>query len=167
VKRIARIKRRFGFNQITCKQDFVFGVPYGNIARRMTAPAKFKLQMTTVTAKVDRKINNYVVNAGSEIDTDLGGSVLWQATYKSAFSAGYTFSYRDFPGQGNNPIGSRRVDIQEYVTFGINYQPFRWLLLRPYYNAQTRRSTFVGGHYSSTTYGLSVSVMTPDNKRRR
>ncbi len=141
-----------------------------NSTSGLTGRLEFSDQLTprtTVTAKVDRKINNYVVNAGSEIDTDLGGSVLWQATYKSAFSAGYTFSYRDFPGQGNNPIGSRRVDIQEYVTFGINYQPFRWLLLRPYYNAQTRRSTFVGGHYSSTTYGLSVSVMTPDNKRRR
>jgi len=121
---------------------------------------------TTVTAKAERVINSYVFDAGSEIDSNLSGSVAWQATYKSAFTAGYTFSYRDFPGQGNNPIGSRRVDIQEYVTFGINYQPWRWLLVRPYYNAQTRRSTFVGGHFSATIYGVSVTLQTPDEKRR-
>jgi hypothetical protein len=121
---------------------------------------------TTVTAKVGRTINNYIVNSGSEIDTDLAGTVTWQATYKSNFSVSYTFSYRDFPGQGNNPVGSRRVDIQEYVSFGINYQPQPWLLLRPYYNAQTRRSTAVGNHYSSTIFGLYVTVMTPERRKR-
>lgn len=120
---------------------------------------------TSVTLKADRLINSYVLNSGSEIDTDLGASLLWQATYKSAVALGYTFSYRDFPRQGNNPVGSLRVDIQEYATLGINYQPRRWLLIKPYYNAQTRRSTFIGGHYSSNIYGVNVTVMTPDNRK--
>jgi hypothetical protein len=120
---------------------------------------------TRVTVKADRAINNYVLNSGSEIDTDLGAGVLWQATYKSAFSLAYTFTYRDFPGQGNNPIGSKRVDIQESVTAGINYQPRRWLLIKPYYTALTRRSTFIGNHYSSTIFGVSVTVSTPDKPK--
>jgi len=120
---------------------------------------------TSITLKADRQINNYVLNAGSEIDSDLGGSLLWQATYKSAFTVSYTFSYRDFPGQGNNPVGSRRVDIQEYVTFGINYQPRQWLLIKPYYNAQTRRSTLVGGHFSSTIWGVNLAVQTPQKRK--
>lgn len=120
---------------------------------------------TSITLKADRLINSYVLNSGSEIDTDLGGNLLWQATYKSAFTVGYTFSYRDFPGQGNNPVGSRRVDIQEYVNFGINYQPRKWLLIKPYYNVQTRRSTFVGGHFSSTIWGVNLVLSSPDKRK--
>jgi hypothetical protein len=120
---------------------------------------------TRITLKADRQINSYLVNSGSEIDSNLGGSLQWQATYKSAFTVAYTFSYLDFPGQGNNPIGSRRVDIQEYVTFGINYEPRQWLLIKPYYNAQTRRSTLVGGHFSSTVWGVNLVVSTPDKRK--
>jgi hypothetical protein len=119
---------------------------------------------TSVTLKADRSINNYLVNSGAEIDSDLGATLLWQATYKSAFTLGYSFSYRDFAGQGNNPIGSKRVDIQEVVTAGIEYHPRRWLLIRPYYTVQTRRSTLIGNHYSSSIFGVSVTVSTPDKK---
>jgi hypothetical protein len=120
---------------------------------------------TSLTLKADRLINNYVLNSGSEIDSDLGGGLQWQATYKSAFTVSYTFSYRDFPGQGNNPVGSRRVDIQEYVTFGVTYEPRKWLLIKPYYNAQTRRSTFVGGHFSGTVWGVNLVVQTSDKRK--
>jgi hypothetical protein len=81
-------------------------------------------------------------------------------------SVGYTFSYRDFPGQGNNPVGSKRVDIQEFATMEINYQPRRWLFIKPYMNIQTRRSTFVGGHFSSTIFGVNLTVSTPDSRRK-
>ena len=116
---------------------------------------------TTITLKADRQINSYLVNSGSEIDSNLGGSLQWQATYKSSFTVSYTFSYLDFPGQGNNPIGSRRVDIQEFVTFGVNYEPRKWLLIKPYYNAQTRRSTLVGGHFSANVWGVNLVISTP------
>lgn len=120
---------------------------------------------TSFTAKIDRMINSYVLNSGSEIDTEAGASLIWQATYKLAVSPGYTFSYRDFPRQGNNPVGSDRVDIQEYMTLKIDYQPQRWLLIKPYINVQTRRSTFIGGHFSSTIFGVFVTVSTPDRRR--
>jgi hypothetical protein len=130
-----------------------------DIAEQLTAK-------TTFTAKAARAINNYVFNAGSEIDSDVGAGVTWQATHKSAVALGYTFSYREFPGQGNNPVGSDRVDIQEYATLDINYQPWRWLLIRPYFNVQTRRSTFIGGHFSSTIFGVYVTATVPPRKRK-
>jgi hypothetical protein len=113
---------------------------------------------TGFTAKIDRTINSYFLNTGSEIDTEAAAGFIWQATFKLAVSPGYSFTYRDFPGQGNNPVGSNRVDIQEVVTMNITYQPQRWLLIKPYANVQTRRSTFIGGHYSAAIVGVSVTV---------
>jgi len=115
---------------------------------------------TSFTVKIDRSINSYYLNSGSEIDTEAGASVLWQTTYKLGVSAGYTFTYRFYPGQGNNPLGSDRTDIQELATLSINYQPQRWLQIKPYANVTTRRSTFIGGHFSQNAVGVSV-VVTP------
>jgi Putative beta-barrel porin 2 len=119
---------------------------------------------TTITAKVDRTINSYFLNASSEIDSEAGLGVNWQATYKLSATLDYTFTYRDFPRQGNNPVGADRIDIQEYWTLGLSYQPRRWLIIKPYANLLARRTTFVGAAFSSTIFGVSVTVMTPDNR---
>jgi hypothetical protein len=113
---------------------------------------------TSITARIGRTINSYYLNTGSEIDTDAGLAINWQSTYKLAASIGYTFTYRDFPGQGNNPVGSNRVDIQENWTLAINYQPLRWLAIKPYGNLLTRRSTLIGGAFDSTIFGVSVTA---------
>jgi hypothetical protein len=113
---------------------------------------------TSYTLKIDRTINSYFLNSGSEIDTEAAVTVDWQATYRLGASLGYSFTYRNFPLQGNNPVGSDRVDIQEFANMGFNYRPQRWLMFRPYANVLTRRSTFIGGHYSSTILGVSVTV---------
>ena len=129
----------------------------------LTGLFDLKYQLTPKTSfrvKIDRQINSYFLNSGSEIDTDAGASVDWQATYKLAVSVGYTFSYRFFPGQGNDPVGSDRTDIQELATLSVNYQPQRWLQIKPYANVTTRRSTFIGGHFSQDIVGVSV-VVTP------
>lgn len=134
----------------------------------LTGLIDFKQQLTpktSVTAKIERTINSYFLNSGSEIDTNASVGVYWQTTYKLAVSADYTFSYRNYPGQGNNPVGSDRVDIQETMDLGIVYQPQRWLMIRPYANVNTRRSTFIGGHFSSSVYGVSVTV-TPYKLKR-
>ena len=116
---------------------------------------------TSLTAKIDRTINSYFLNSSSEIDTEAGISINWQATYKLAGSLGYTFTYRDFPRQGNNPVGSNRVDIQEHWTLGISYKPARWLMIKPYADLLARRTTFIGGAFSSTIFGVSVTVTRP------
>jgi hypothetical protein len=135
----------------------------------LTGLLDLKYQATRKTvflAKIDRTINSYFLNAGSEIDTDASASVNWQATYKLSVAGGYTFSYRNYPGQGNNPVGSDRVDIQETINLSLLYQPQRWLQIGPYANVQTRRSTFIGGHYSSNIYGVMVTV-TPYQPKAR
>jgi hypothetical protein len=134
----------------------------------LTGLIDFKQQLTpktSVTARIERTINSYFLNSGSEIDTDASVGVNWQTTYRLAVSAGYTFTYRNFPGQGNNPIGSDRVDIQEDANMAIIYKPQRWLMIKPYASVDTRRSTFIGGHYSSTVFGVTITV-TPYRSKR-
>ena len=59
---------------------------------------------TTLVLRVDRSINTYYLNLGSEVDTDAGFTVAWQARYNLNLSLGYTFTYRDFPG----PVAARQ-----------------------------------------------------------
>jgi hypothetical protein len=122
---------------------------------------------TSFTVKVDRSINSYFLDAGSEIDTTAGATVDWQATYKLGVSAGYTFAYRKFPHQGNNPVGSDRIDIQESPVAALVFKPLKWLVIRPYANLQTRRSTFVGGHFSQNIYGVQLTATTPERRHAR
>jgi hypothetical protein len=127
----------------------------------LTGAFDIKYQLTpktSVMANVSRSINSFVVNTSSEIDTAVGAGVNWQALYKLSVYAGYTFTYRDYPGQATNTASGDRVDIQEYANLAINYEPQPWLLIKPYANVQTRRSTFVGGDFNSTVFGVSVTV---------
>ncbi len=127
--------------------------------------AKYQLTpKTSIGATFVRAINSFLLNAGSEIDTSTGVAIDWRATYKTAVSLGYTFTYREFPGQGNNPVGSLRADIQQYASFGINYQPARWLVIKPYANVQTRHSNYLGGDFSATVFGVYVTLTTPSSK---
>jgi hypothetical protein len=113
---------------------------------------------TSFSANIDREIDSYLLNAGSEIVSAAGADLHWQPTFKLTMSLGYKFMYEDYPGQGNNPVGSNRVDIQETTTMSIGYQPRRWLLISPYANWQTRRSTFIGAHFSTNIIGVLVTV---------
>jgi len=115
---------------------------------------------TTLIATVSRSINNYVINAGSEIDTGGGVNLTWQATYKLQVTAGYTYTNRNYPRQGNNPIGSDRVDHQQYANLQIDYQPVPWLTIRPYAKILTRNSDFIGGDFNSTVFGVMFTVST-------
>jgi hypothetical protein len=118
---------------------------------------------TGVMVKIDRMINNYIAVSGSEIDSEAGASIDWQATYKLAVSLAYTFTYRAFPQPAFN--GSYQVDYQQHATMGINYQPRRWLLIRPYANVLTRRSNFIGYDFNSTIFGVSVTATTAGTPR--
>jgi hypothetical protein len=129
----------------------------------VTGDLKLREQLTyktSVSFEFGRAIQSYLFNAGSEIDTTLGVSAAWQATYKLGVTLGYKYIYRDYPGQGNDPVGSERVDIQSAVTLNIDYRPREWLSIRPYANLQWRISNFIGGEYQANVFGLYVSVMT-------
>jgi hypothetical protein len=118
---------------------------------------------TGFTVKIDRAVNNYIANSSSEIDTEAAAGIDWQTTYKLAVSLSYAFTYRAFPQQGVN--GYYQVDYQQYATMGINYQPLRWLLIRPYGNVQTRRSNYIGYDFNSTIFGVSITATTPATPR--
>ncbi|HTB67250.1 MAG TPA: outer membrane beta-barrel protein [Steroidobacteraceae bacterium] len=141
-------------------------------ASGLTGLLDFKDQLTPKTSfmvKIDRTINSYVPQLGSEIDTDVGGSVDWQATYKIAVSLGYTFTYRDYPPQEltglGYPPGAHRSDYQHYGTLEITYQPLRWLSIKPYANVQTRDSNVAGGDFNATIFGVTFTATTPDTTK--
>jgi Putative beta-barrel porin 2 len=116
---------------------------------------------TALTFTLTRAIQNYVFNAGSEIDTSAGVAAEWQATRKLGVTLGYVYDYRDYPGQGNNPVGSERVDIQSSARLEIDYRPREWLSIRPYANVQWRISDFIGGEFNSNIFGINIRVQTP------
>jgi hypothetical protein len=119
---------------------------------------------TSVALTVSRMIQSYIFNTGSEIDSSIGLSGEWKATYKLTVTLGYTYTYRDYPGQGNNPVGSERVDIQSAVNLGIDYRPLRWLSIRPYANIQWRISNYIGGDFNSNMFGVTVTAQAPFGK---
>jgi hypothetical protein len=130
----------------------------------VTGDFKLKDQLTPktdVAVELGRVINSYLLNAGSEIDTSAGVTADWQATYKLQVSLGYTYTYRDYPRQGNNPVGSNRIDHQQYAALGVDYRPQRWIIIKPYANLLVRNSDYIGGNFNSTIFGVSVTVLTP------
>lgn len=138
-------------------------------ASGLTGLLDFKDQLTpktSFTLKIDRAINTYYLNLGSEIDTDAGFAVNWQATYKTGVSLGYTFTYRAFPGQAEGPTRAYPVGYQQYGTLTISYQPLRWLTINPYANVLTRRSNTFGQNFNSDIYGISLTATIGDMKSK-
>jgi Putative beta-barrel porin 2 len=113
---------------------------------------------TSIQLQLSRAINSYISNVSSEIDSIAALNVRWQATYKIGVVAGYSWTNREFPGQGDAPIGSDRIDHLQAVSIQVDYEPLRWLSIKPYINLQTRSSNFVGGDFNSTAYGVYFTV---------
>jgi hypothetical protein len=133
----------------------------GGSTSAVTGLLDFKDQLTaktTLVLRVDRSINTYYLNLGSEVDTDAGFTVAWQARYNLSVSLGYTFTYRDFPGPVAGNTGSHLTATQNYANLAISYQPRHWLTISPYANIQTRSTNAGGGNFNATVYGISVSA---------
>ncbi len=112
---------------------------------------------TSARIAVDRAINSYITNAASEIDTSVALSAAWQATYRISVAPAYTWLYRFLPLQGYIP-GTDRRDHLQYAALTVNYEPRPWLIIRPYFNFQTRNSNYYGGNFNATVYGVNVTV---------
>jgi hypothetical protein len=117
---------------------------------------------TSLEAEVSRSIDSYVAAVSSEIDSSATLNVRWQATYLLGVLVGYSWTYRNLPGQGNEPLGSDRIDRLQYGSIKVDYEPFLWLSIKPYVNLQTRSSNFVGGNFNATTYGVYFTVQWQD-----
>ena len=113
---------------------------------------------TSMHGQISRAINSYIANVSSEIDSTAAYSVRWQATYRLAVVAGYNWTTRELPGQGNLGVDSNRSDHLQYVSLNMDYRPFRWLSLKPYLNYQTRNSNFIGGNFNASVYGILFTV---------
>jgi hypothetical protein len=126
----------------------------------VTGHLDYNNQLTSKTSAhiaADRVINSYLTNGASEIDTSIGASVLWQATFRIGVTPGYMWLYRFLPEQGPT-AGSDRVDHLQFASLIVDYEPRPWLAIKPYWNYQTRRSNLIGGNFNATVYGVTVSV---------
>ena len=120
----------------------------------------YKNQLTPKTSldlQLNRALNSFIANAGSEIDTTASLNILWQATYKLGVNLMYQFGERDYPSQGPTP-GSDRLDHTSLVSLKIDYRPLRWLVIAPYVNVQTRHSNVDNAAYSANIYGVNLIV---------
>jgi len=121
---------------------------------------------TTAEIDLTRQINAYLTNDASEIDSVAALTLNWQATYKIGVVLGYSYTYRQLPGQGGAivagafvPNGSEQTQRLHMPSLTVTYLPVPWLTLKPYINYQTRTSqNFVGGDFNSTIAGVQFSL---------
>jgi hypothetical protein len=126
----------------------------------VTGQLSFRDQLTgksSVEVLLSRAINSYIANTGSEIDSVGTLNLNWQATYKLGVAVGYTYTNRELPNQGNAPA-TDRTDHLEFASLKIDYEPYRWLIIKPYANIQTRKSDIVGANFNATVYGIYVTI---------
>ena len=153
--------KRTSFDGSVTYSSRTSGVQRDN-ASGLTGSVNFVDQLTPKTSfalHLNRSINTYYVNLGSEIDSEAGLSINWRATNKISASLGYTFTYRAYPGQAVGGSDAYPVDYQQYATLSISYRPVIWLSIAPYANVQTRRSNVYGHDFDATSYGVLVTAM--------
>jgi hypothetical protein len=124
----------------------------------VTGKIDYKGQLTgksSVDVVLSRGINSYIANAGAEIDSAASVSLTYQVTYKIGISALYTYTDRNYPGQGVLPDTSR-TDRQHDASLKMDYEIRRWLSIKPYVTYEKRESAFVGASFNATIYGISV-----------
>ena len=141
----------------------------GNSISAVTGDLDYKRNLTgktKVEVDLSRQINIYVATSTSEIDSIATLSANWQATYKINVLLGYSFTYRQLPDLGNAIVGGALVlngttqtQRLHAPTLTVTYDPFTWLVLKPYVNYQTRSSeNFVGGDFNSTLIGVRFTL---------
>jgi hypothetical protein len=121
---------------------------------------------TTVELDLARQINAYITNNASEIDSVATLTATWQATYKIGVVLGYSFTYRQLPGQGNEVVdgvyvldGGEQTQRLHMPSLTVTYLPVHWLTLKPYYHYQTRSSqNLVGGNFDASVVGVQFTL---------
>lgn len=121
---------------------------------------------TSMEAELSRQINVYLAGVASEIDSIAALSAKWQATYKIGVTLGFNYTYRQLPGQGNVLVGGAVVptageQTQRLITpsLMVTYEPVPWLVLKPYFNYQTRSSQNLAfGNFDATAVGVQFQL---------
>jgi hypothetical protein len=114
---------------------------------------------TTINLQFLRAVNSYITGGGSELDTSGTANVAWQATPKLgvALNYGYTqskFSQQTVPGL---VIGSR-TDKSTNAGLNLDYEPLRWLSIKPFLTYQDRTSSVNYFIFNGTTYGVNLKA---------
>jgi hypothetical protein len=118
---------------------------------------------TSMDLSISRSVNANITNTGSEVDTIVGGSLNWQATYKLNVALAYSWTNRYLPDQNGSSgafvvVGGNRTDNTQYVGLNVDYQILRWLDIKPYCNYQMRSSNAQFGNYNATVVGVTVTA---------
>jgi hypothetical protein len=113
---------------------------------------------TSLSINLARTFVPYLTNQSSSIDNVASLALEWQATYRIHVTTSYAYDYAQLPGQGNNPIGSNRLDHLQTATLGIDYKPRPWLWIKPYASHQTRTSNYIGGNFDASVYGVKLTL---------
>lgn len=117
---------------------------------------------TSIRVSYARAVNSYIGAGGSELDSTLGATFNYQATYKTGLAFGFSETWSKFTGQtipGSDVLGRR--DRSPAATFKLNYQATRWLLIQPYANYARRSSNVELYNYSGTIIGIEVLAKKP------
>ncbi|HEX4049396.1 MAG TPA: hypothetical protein VHY19_00760 [Steroidobacteraceae bacterium] len=153
----------FGFGETTRTSPVDYDNSSGwtghlNFSRALTGK-------TTVNLSLLRDLNSYLAGAGTEMDSAATLSAVWQATFKTGFTLGYTIDSSVYPNYvpfAGGPVGNRD-DHNQYATFTVKYAARRWLTILPYLNYQTRHSNLYGANFNATQYGVSLTVAWENN----
>ena len=113
---------------------------------------------TSLSVNLTRAFTPYITNQSSSIDNIASLVLDWQATYRIHIRTSYAYDYAQFPGQGNNPTGSNRLDHLQTATLGVDYEPRPWLSIRPYASYQKRTSNFLGGNFDASVFGVKLTL---------
>ena len=116
---------------------------------------------TSVTVNLTRLFNPYYANLGSSIDNIASATFGWQATYRIKIDGTYTYDYAQYPGQGNNPVGSDRLDHLQTAGVELDYRPRPWASIKPYASYEKRTSNYNGGNVNATVYGAKLTLTLP------
>ncbi len=111
---------------------------------------------TSLNLQVSRALNTYVTTGGNEIDTSVGGTINYQATYKILIRGGYTYVHSVFPDQ---PVDGGTINRREHLqtaNVDLTYQVLHWLSIRPYARYQTRQSNESIFTFDGTIIGVEL-----------
>jgi hypothetical protein len=113
---------------------------------------------TSLSVNLTRVFNAYITNQGSSKDNIASVTLDWKASYRIHVKTSYAYDYAQFPGQGNNPIGSDRLDHLQTATLEVDYEPRAWLSIKPYAKYQKRASNLIGGNFDASIYGVTLTL---------
>ena len=133
----------------------------GNISG-LTGDVDYRINLTgktTAEVELSRLINVFLATTTADIENAAALRLNWQATNKIGVNLQYTYTHRDLPGQGTNPVGSDRTDSLNIGQLTVTYRALSWLALQPYFQYQSLASGSAPGFdFNSKSFGIEFTL---------